>query len=118
VSGEGGAPPEHGSRVEQSIQLPSGGAPLFTVSQVADILDLQPAFLRRLDAQEVVMPARSAGGQRRYSHSDINHIAALVAIMGEGTTLAGAQRIIELENEVARLRAQLRRRPATEGRSK
>jgi DNA-binding transcriptional MerR regulator len=94
------------------VQLPSRGAPLFTVSQVADLLDLQPAFLRRLDAHEVVTPARSPGGQRRYSQSDIDHIAALVAIMGDGMTLAGAQRIIELENEITRLRAQLRRRPA------
>ena len=32
--------------------------------------------------------------------------------MSEGLTLAGAQRIIELENEIADLRRQLDRRPA------
>jgi MerR family transcriptional regulator, heat shock protein HspR len=71
------------------------------------MLDMQPAFVRRLDTEGVVCPARSVGGQRRYSRVELGHIAALAALMGEGMTLAGAQRIIELENEVADLRRQL-----------
>jgi DNA-binding transcriptional MerR regulator len=71
------------------------------------MLDMQPAFVRRLDTEGVVCPARSAGGQRRYSRVELNHIAALAALMGDGMTLLGAQRIIELENEVAELRRQL-----------
>lgn len=71
------------------------------------MLDMQPAFIRRLDTEGVVCPARSAGGQRRYNRVELGHIAALAALMGEGLTLAGAQRIIELENEVADLRRQL-----------
>ena len=46
-------------------------APLYTVGQVAEMLDVQPAFLRRLDVEEVVQPARSDGGQRRYSRAEI-----------------------------------------------
>jgi DNA-binding transcriptional MerR regulator len=71
------------------------------------MLDMQPAFIRRLDNEGVVCPARSPGGQRRYSRVELNHIAALAALMGDGLTLVGAQRIIELENEVAELRRQL-----------
>jgi DNA-binding transcriptional MerR regulator len=71
------------------------------------MLDMQPAFIRRLDSEGVVCPARSVGGQRRYSRVELGHIAALAALMGEGMTLVGAQRIIELENEVAELRRQL-----------
>jgi MerR family transcriptional regulator/heat shock protein HspR len=71
------------------------------------MLDMQPAFIRRLDTEGVVCPARSVGGQRRYSRVELDHIAALAALMGEGMTLVGAQRIIELENEVADLRQQL-----------
>ena len=71
------------------------------------MLDMQPAFIRRLDTEGVVIPARSAGGQRRYSRAEIDHIAALAGLMSEGMTLAGAQRIIELENEIADLRRQL-----------
>jgi len=71
------------------------------------MLDMQPAFIRRLDTQGVVCPARSPGGQRRYSSVELGHIAALAALMSEGMTLTGAQRIIELENEVADLHRQL-----------
>jgi DNA-binding transcriptional MerR regulator len=71
------------------------------------MLDMQPAFIRRLDTEGVVCPARSVGGQRRYSRLELGHIAALAALMSEGMTLVGAQRIIELENEVAELRRQL-----------
>ena len=82
-------------------------APLYTVSQVATLLDIQPAFIRRLDSEGAVVPARTAGGQRRYSQDDVDHITALLALIADGSTLAGAQRIIELENEIADLRRQL-----------
>ena len=37
--------------------------PLFTVGQVADMLAVKQAFLRRVDELQVVSPQRSAGGQ-------------------------------------------------------
>jgi DNA-binding transcriptional MerR regulator len=87
--------------------VPDAAAPLFTVSQAAAMLEMQPAFIRRLDTEGIVCPARTDGGQRRYSQVELGHIAALAALMSEGMTLVGAQRIIELENEVAELRRQL-----------
>jgi MerR family transcriptional regulator, heat shock protein HspR len=107
VNRQGGAAPSRTSRAHRSVDVPDDAAPLFTVSQAAAMLDMQPAFVRRLDTEGVVCPARSVGGQRRYSRVELGHIAALAALMGEGMTLAGAQRIIELENEVADLRRQL-----------
>lgn len=96
-----------GSRVHRSVPIPDDATPLFTVSQAAELLGVQPAFLRRLDNEGIVRPARSVGGQRRYSRAEIDHVAAVIGLMDEGLTLAGAQRIIELENEVAALRRQL-----------
>jgi len=87
--------------------FPDDSAPLYTVGQVALMLDVQPAFLRRLDAHEVVRPSRSGGGQRRYSRHDIDHIHAINGLMGEGLTLAGAQRILQLQAEVADLRREI-----------
>jgi MerR family transcriptional regulator/heat shock protein HspR len=92
-------------------------APLYTVGQVAEILGVQPAFVRRLDTEEVVRPTRSAGGQRRYSRCEINRISAVSAMAGEGMTLPGIRRILVLEAEVevlqarvAQLKAQLQNR--------
>ena len=107
MSGPSGAAPSNTSRVHRAVAVPDDVAPLFTVSQAAAMLDMQPAFIRRLDTEGVVCPARSTGGQRRYSRSELDHIAALAGLMSEGMTLVGAQRIIELENEVAELRRQL-----------
>ena len=62
-------------------------APLFTVGQVAQILGVQPAFVRRLDTEQVVSPSRSAGGQRRYTRHEISQVQAVSAMAGEGMTL-------------------------------
>lgn len=84
-------------------------APLYTVGQVASMLELQPAFLRRLDNEDVVRPARSDGGQRRYSRADIAVVQQVWSMAGDGMTLPGIRRILELEAEVADLRTQLQR---------
>jgi DNA-binding transcriptional MerR regulator len=82
-------------------------APLYTVGQVAGMLGVQPAFLRRIDLEEVVQPARSDGGQRRYSRADIAVVQRVSEMAGEGMTLAGIRRILLLEAEIADLRRQL-----------
>ena len=107
MSRPGGAAPSSTSRVHRPVAVPDDVVPLFTVSQAAAMLDMQPAFIRRLDSEGVVCPDRSQGGQRRYSRVELGHIAALAGLMSEGMTLVGAQRIIELENEVAELRRRL-----------
>ncbi|MCU1375413.1 MAG: MerR family transcriptional regulator [Actinomycetia bacterium] len=82
-------------------------APLFGVGQVAGMLGVQPAFLRRLDSEEVVQPARTTGGQRRYSRAEVARVQRVFEMAGEGMTLAGIRRILVLESEVARLTRQL-----------
>jgi len=77
-------------------------AALYGVGQVAEMLGVQPAFLRRLDTEHIVNPSRSAGGQRRYSRAEIGTVHKVIELTREGCTLAGVRRIIELE---AQLRA-------------
>jgi len=82
-------------------------AALYSVGQVAGMLSVQPALLRRLDVEEIVQPARSEGGQRRYSRSEIARVQKVSEMAGEGMTLAGIRRILTLEAEVADLQRQL-----------
>ena len=96
--------------------------PLFTVGQVSGMLEVQQAFLRRLDEFGVVRPSRSDGGQRRYSRREIVTVQYVVRLTSEGMTLAAVRRILELEAqvrdlelEVAELREQLRRVQAEVG---
>jgi MerR family transcriptional regulator, heat shock protein HspR len=76
-------------------------APLFTVGQVADMLSLKQAFLRRIDDLRVVSPQRSAGRQRRYTRVEVRIIQQVATMADEGITMTAIRRIIELEQQLA-----------------
>jgi DNA-binding transcriptional MerR regulator len=80
--------------------------PLFTVGQVAEMLAVKQAFLRRIDELQVVTPQRSAGRQRRYTRVEIRVIQQVASMAGEGMTLPAIRRIIELEAKLAEVAAQ------------
>ncbi|MGN6796493.1 MAG: MerR family transcriptional regulator [Streptosporangiaceae bacterium] len=80
--------------------------PLFTVGQVAEMLEVQQAFLRRLDEFDVVRPSRSSGGQRRYSRTEVTVVRYVAQLADEGMTLAAIRRVLELEHEVRALQAE------------
>jgi DNA-binding transcriptional MerR regulator len=93
-----------GGRKEDPVRLPmldDEHTPFYTVGQVASMLAVQQALLRRIDDQQVVSPQRSSGGQRRYSRRDIVRVQQVVVMMGEGMTLPAIRRIIELERQLA-----------------
>jgi MerR family transcriptional regulator, heat shock protein HspR len=95
--------------------LDDENAPLYTVGQVAELLAVKEAFLRRVDQLQVVSPQRSAGGQRRYTRLEIRVIQQVVTMADEGMTLPAIRRIMELEQrlaEVTRQRDELARRLA------
>ena len=80
--------------------------PLFTVGQVAEMLAVKQAFLRRIDELQVVTPQRSAGRQRRYTRVEIRVIQQVASMADEGMTLPAIRRIIELESKLAEVAAQ------------
>ena len=75
--------------------------PLFTVGQVAEMLSLKQAFLRRVDQLQVVSPQRSTGGQRRYTRIEIRVIQQVASMADEGMTMSAIRRIISLEQQLA-----------------
>ena len=80
--------------------------PLFTVGQVAEMLAVKQAFLRRIDELQVVTPQRSAGRQRRYTRVELRVIQQVASMADEGMTLPAIRRIIELESRLAEVAAQ------------
>ena len=82
-------------------------SPFYTVGQVASLLGVPQAWLRRLDSEEVLRPRRTEGGQRRYSRAEITRAERVVKLAGEGLTLGGIARIVALEAEVAELRRRI-----------
>jgi MerR family transcriptional regulator/heat shock protein HspR len=96
-----------------ALNLDDENTPLYTVGQVAELLAVKQAFLRRCDELRVVSPQRSAGGQRRYTRVEIRVIQQVVSMADEGMTLPAIRRIIELEArlaDVTRQRDELARR--------
>lgn len=98
-----------------SLPIDDDRAPLYTVGQVATMLEIQQAFLRRLDEHAVVRPHRSPGGQRRYSRYEIVQVQHVLLLVDEGMTLSAIRRILELEAQLEDARREceaLRRRIA------
>jgi DNA-binding transcriptional MerR regulator len=87
-------------------------AALYTVGQVAEMLGVTAAFLRRLDAEGLVRPARSPGGQRRYTRREIDRVQRVAELAGDGLSLTGVRRLLSAEAEVADLQRQLTREKA------
>lgn len=89
-----------------SLPLDDENMPLFTVGQVAEMLEVQQAFLRRLDEFQVVRPTRSAGGQRRYTRNEMIVVRYVVQLIDDGLTLSAVRRVLQLEARVRELEAE------------
>lgn len=81
--------------------------PTYTIGQAAELLGVQPAFLRSLDTAAAVSPERSVGGHRRYSRRQLETIARLQELSDSGHTLSAAARILGLEEELAAARDEI-----------
>jgi DNA-binding transcriptional MerR regulator len=79
--------------------------PALTMSQAAELLGVQQAFLRSLDSSGVLSPQRSAGGHRRYSRAQLAVAARMRELLDEGHSLASAGTIVGLQDELADARA-------------
>ena len=81
--------------------------PAVTMGQAAELLGVQPAYLRSLDAAGVLKPQRSGGGHRRYSRRQLELAARMRALFDEGMDLGAATRIVGLQDELDTARARI-----------
>lgn len=82
--------------------------PVFVISVAAQLAGMHAQTLRQYDRLGLVIPSRTRGGGRRYSNRDIARLREVQRLsQEEGVSLAGIHRILELENEVDALRAEV-----------
>lgn len=82
--------------------------PRYSISVAAELTGLHQQTLRVYEARGLVLPRRTPGGTRRYSEADLARLRKISALTGElGMNLAGATRVLELEDLVARREAQV-----------
>jgi MerR family transcriptional regulator, heat shock protein HspR len=76
---------------------------VYIISVAAELAGVHPQTLRIYEQKGLVTPSRTRGNSRRYSEEDIDRLRRVQALTQRGVNLAGAKRIIELEDEVERL---------------
>lgn len=74
--------------------------PAYMMGRAADVLGVQPAFLRSLDAAGILTPNRSAGGQRRYSRAELTVAIRVRELLDENMPMTAAIRIVSLERRL------------------
>jgi DNA-binding transcriptional MerR regulator len=74
--------------------------PSVAMGQAAELLGVQPAFLRSLDNAGVLKPHRTGGGHRRYSRRQLALAARLRELLDDGHSLASARAICGLEDRL------------------
>ncbi len=83
-------------------------APVFVISVAAQLAGMHAQTLRQYDRLGLVTPQRTRGGGRRYSSRDIHRLREVQGLSQDGVSLAGIQRILELEHQVEALQTRVR----------
>src|SRR5215475_6135300 len=100
-------PAGHLRRASGLAALDDADAAVYTIGQAAELLGVPVTGLRRLDDADALVPHRSAGGQRRYSRRQLERAERLLALIEQGTPIAVAGRVADLEGQVAWLERQV-----------
>ncbi len=82
---------------------------VYVISVAAELSGMHPQTLRIYERRGLVQPARTEGGNRRYSDADIEQLQRISDLAEQGMNLEGIRRVMELEVENARLRDELAR---------
>jgi MerR family transcriptional regulator/heat shock protein HspR len=85
---------------------------VYVISVAAELAGMHPQTLRIYERRGLVQPARTEGGNRRYSDADIETLQRIADLAEEGMNLEGIRRVMQLELENARLKDELARAQA------
>ena len=80
---------------------------VYVISVAAELAGMHPQTLRIYERRGLVLPARTQGGNRRYSDADIEVLRRIAELADDGMNLEGIRRVMQLEAENERLRAEL-----------
>ena len=84
--------------------------PRYMISVAAELVGMHPQTLRMYEAKGLVRPARTPGGTRLYSETDLDRLRLIQRLTTElGLNLAGVEHVLRLEDELRRLRSRMER---------
>jgi MerR family transcriptional regulator, heat shock protein HspR len=82
---------------------------VFMISVAAELAEMHPQTLRIYEARGLISPRRSPKNTRLYSYEDVERLRRIQRMTDEGLNLAGVETVLELEAQIARMRAELGR---------
>ena len=82
---------------------------VYAISVAAEMVSMQVQNLRVYERRGLLEPGRTPGGTRLYSRADVERLHRIRELLAEGLNIAGIARVLALEAEVARLRAECER---------
>jgi MerR family transcriptional regulator/heat shock protein HspR len=82
---------------------------VYVISVAAELAGVHPQTLRIYERRGLLDPSRTRGGSRRFSERDLARLRHIQSLTTAGLNLQGVRRVLELEAEVAALRAELER---------
>jgi MerR family transcriptional regulator, heat shock protein HspR len=86
----------------------SSDAGVFMISVAAELAEMHPQTLRMYEARGLITPKRSPKGTRLYSQEDVELLRRIQEMTAElGLNLAGVERVLELEAQLARALARV-----------
>jgi MerR family transcriptional regulator/heat shock protein HspR len=80
---------------------------VYIISVAAELAGVHPQTLRIYEQKGLVRPQRTRGNTRRYSEADIDRLRRVQRLTQGGVNLAGAKRIMALEEELHRMRVRV-----------
>jgi MerR family transcriptional regulator/heat shock protein HspR len=84
--------------------------PRYMISVAAELVGMHPQTLRLYEAKGLVRPARTPGGTRLYSETDLQRLKLIQRLTTElGLNLAGVEHVLRLQDELERLHARMER---------
>jgi len=87
----------------------SGARAVYVISVAAELAGVHPQTLRIYERKGLLDPARTAGGNRRYSEKDLDRLRRIAELTAAGLNLAGVKHVLALEAELDDVRAELAR---------
>src|ERR1700722_7803053 len=80
---------------------------VYVISVAAELTGMHPQTLRIYERKGLLDPSRTQGGSRRFSEEDLERLRHIQSLTNAGLNLEGVRRVMELEDEVERLRREL-----------
>ncbi len=90
--------------------------PVYTISVASRLLGSSPQFLRQIESEGLVMPARTESNIRLYSDNDLRLLARIIHLCRDcGINLQGVRVILAMERDGEETRPRIRSQPDNHG---